>query len=126
MHGVSVQYLEQFCCKCLPLQQAHMIVIAKCICSAHISVIQVGLGDSSDSVTIVGSITIMTVIAKTYYRDSGHVVMNIAFDFVSPQHTHNYVKNHAKMARMRSILTKCCKFFCLRTLRVMYWRTKFL
>ena len=35
----------------------------------------VGLGDSSDSVTIViVSVTIMTVIAKTYYRDSRHVV----------------------------------------------------
>ena len=30
-------------------------------------------GDSSDSVTII-SVTIMTVIAKTYYLDSGHVV----------------------------------------------------
>ena len=37
-----------------------------------------GLGDSGDSgnsVTIViVSVTITTVIAKTYYRDSGHVV----------------------------------------------------
>ena len=34
-----------------------------------------GLGYSGDSVTIViVSVTIMAVIAKTYYRDSGHVV----------------------------------------------------
>ena len=34
-----------------------------------------GVGDSSNSVTIViVSVTIMTVIAKNYYRNSGHVV----------------------------------------------------
>ena len=37
-----------------------------------------GLGDSNDSVTIVIiSVTIMTAIAKHYYRDSGHVVMSM-------------------------------------------------
>ena len=37
--------------------------------------IQLGLGDSSDSMTIVIiSVTITTVIVKNYYRDSGHVV----------------------------------------------------
>ena len=39
---------------------------------------RIGLGNSSDSVTIVIiSVTIMTVIAKNYYRDSGHVVTSI-------------------------------------------------
>ena len=36
---------------------------------------RLGLGDSSDSVTIViVTVTIMTVIAKNYYRDSGCAV----------------------------------------------------
>ena len=36
---------------------------------------QTGLGDSSDSVTIVIiSVTTMTTIAKNCYHDSGHVV----------------------------------------------------
>ena len=38
----------------------------------------VGLGDSSNSVTIITvSVTITTVLAKNYYRDSGHVVMGM-------------------------------------------------
>ena len=70
----QVQYLEQFSCDCLPLQQAR-IAIAKYTCSVHISVLQVGQGDSSDNVTIVVvSVTIMTVIAKNYYRDGGHAL----------------------------------------------------
>ena len=56
---------------------------------------EVGLGNSCDSVTIViVSVTIMTVIAKTYYRDSGHVVQACAFSIVSPQQTHNHMKKH--------------------------------
>ena len=57
--------------------------------STHVSLDQVvipqvvqryslGLGNSSDSVTIViVSVTITTVIGKNYYHDSGHVVMSM-------------------------------------------------
>ena len=54
-----------------------------------------GLGDSSDSVTIIIiSVTITTAIAKNYYHDNGLVVSGKC---ISPKHTHNYVKNNAKM-----------------------------
>ena len=44
----------------------------------HVLVYLVGLGDSSDSVTIViVSVTIMTMITKNYYCDSGHVVTSM-------------------------------------------------
>ena len=52
----------------------------------------IGLGDSSNSLTIViVSVTNMTVIVKNYYCDSGHVVKACAFDIVSLQHTHKHV-----------------------------------
>ena len=36
------------------------------------------LGNSSDSVTVISdSVSIMTVINKNYYDDSGHVVMSM-------------------------------------------------
>ena len=51
------------------------------------------LGYCGDSVTIVIiSVTIMTVIAKAYCRDSGHVVTGMCIWHLSPQQTHNHMK----------------------------------
>ena len=63
-----------------------------------------GVGDSSDSsdsvIIVIISVTITTVIAKNYYRDSGHVVtgMCIWHCLVStyPQPREKNVKMHGK------------------------------
>ena len=48
---------------------------------------------------VIVSVTIMTVIAKNCYVIVDMWLQACAFDIVSPQHTHNNVKKHAKMAR---------------------------
>ena len=75
-----------------------------------------GLVDSSDSVTIVIiSVTIATVIAKSYYHDSDMWLQACAFDIALSQHIHNHVKNMQRwwgIFLIRSILKKSCNFFC--------------
>ena len=56
---------------------------------------RLGLGDSSDSVTIV--IVTVTITTEIAIVTVDMWLQACVFDVVSPQHTHNYIKKHAKI-----------------------------
>ena len=71
-----------------------MTVILLCSRNLHYAL---GLGDSSDSATIIViRVTITIAIAKNYYRDSGHVVIRMRSQNCHTSTSH--VKKCAKMA----------------------------
>ena len=62
---------------CLQLLSTH-VSLDQVVIPQVVQRYSLGLGDSSDSMTIVIiSVTITTVIGKNYYHDSGHVVMSM-------------------------------------------------
>ena len=86
-----------------------------------------GLGNSNDSMTIIIiSITIMTVIAKNYCLDSGHVVTGMCVWHCLASTYPQTWKKQVKMARNicdEIDLNKSWRVFCWRALRVMYGST---
>ena len=80
----------------------------------------IGLGNYVTIIIV--SVTIMTVIAKNYYREFVIVDMWLqAFDIVRSQHMHTHVKKHAKMARNISDPDKELEVFLLEGSKSYVW-----